>query len=229
MLNRMNKSLQRTHNKLQRKYKALQRKHKALQEYQMKNFLYYSKPRVFVLMGYSGAGKDTLCQQLLRIIDGINLKWSRPMKDMLEAHYGLPKGFLEDRMKRLEPVPGHPDGISWLDLMIRAFHYIPMVDPLIYIRKVRQQALEALEVGQEVIFTDTRNYTELEVIQELSEKYLIVPVWISRSGASPKDSDCYQLEIYRLLTEKHQGRMVRNDGTIWDLERVAEELAYGLH
>lgn len=221
--------LNRTHNKLQRKYKKLQEKYRRLQEYQMTNFLYYSKPRVFVVMGYSGAGKDTLCQQLLRIIDGVNLKWSRPMKDMLEAHYNLPLGFLDDRMKRLEPVPNHPDGISWLDLMIRAFHHLPAIDPLICVRKVKQQAIEALKAGKEVVFTDTRNHTELEVIQEISQDYLVVPVWISRPGVCPKESDCHQLEIYRLLSEKHQGHMVNNNGTIWALEEIAKRIAYDLH
>jgi hypothetical protein len=174
-------------------------------------------------MGYSGAGKDTLCREMQKLIRAANVKWSRPMKDMFEMVYDLPAGFLDDPEKRLEKLPG--TDISYLDVMVKAFEFFPQIDPHMMTRKVTKLIKQML-MSRTVILTDTRNFTEMYVILKfLDEGIEVIPVWINRPGITAMKSDEYQREIFdSLWVRSNRGFFVSNH-TTEDLKVAAEELA----
>jgi hypothetical protein len=176
-------------------------------------------------MGYSGAGKDSLCKAIQGLTQASNIKWSRPAKDMFERHYDLPDGFLDDPLKRLEVVPEHPDGITWLDLMIRSKTHLLAIDPLFCIRKVRKIARFHLGSGRDIIFTDTRNYQEAKAISdELAYEHQVTLVWVSRPGKKPLESDQDQMGIFGELSRRFYPHIVINDGDLNKLVYKAQEI-----
>ena len=186
--------------------------------------------KVFVLMGYSGVGKDSLCAELQKLNKTAkNIKWSQPMKEMFEFAYGLSPGYLNDPVLRLNEVPDMP-GVSYLDIMIRAFEYFPKIDPHMMTRKVFLDIEKALLSGFDVILTDTRNRAEEEVIKELSKSYEVILVWITRPGIKAQLSDQLQAdilwEINNYCTEQFA---VINDGDLTKLAFAAQEIFYDTH
>ncbi len=184
--------------------------------------------KMYILMAYSGAGKDSLAREIQKLIPAVNIKWSRPMKDMFDLVYGLPPGFLDDPVLRLQLVPGHPEGITWLDLMIRAYVYFPKLDPNMMIQKVIRDIRRALSDGEAVILTDTRNLTEEAIIRQLyDEGHQIYLVEIKRPNVLPKASDQLCEDItWKIVRYSSDEFLVKNNGDIEQLRLAAQDIVY---
>lgn len=179
---------------------------------------------IYNLMGYSDSGKDTVAGIIQEYERAINVKWSRPMKDMLEMVYSIPKGSLDDKEFRKQIVPGHT--INWSELMIRCYFQFPEIDPNMMIQKTIRKIKYSLIAGTSVIITDTRNITEGDTIKTLLNNSCgLVNIWLHRPGISPKASDKVQPHIYQSLAEhtKHNYTVI-NDGTLEQLTSKIEAI-----
>lgn len=183
--------------------------------------------KVYVVMGYSNAGKDTVYQIMQKALhySTVNIKFAAPMKAILEFHYDLPVGFLENRQKRQELVPGHPDEITWGELMIRCFRCFPRIDQTMMVRKVQRQVEAYIRQGYCPIFTDVRNYSECFFIRDMAARgRRIIPIWIERPGTVPKTSDLHQDRIFEYLKQSHGSYHIVNDSGIPELTAKVKEV-----
>lgn len=154
--------------------------------------------RIVNILGVSRSGKDTLrgyleaeCKSL------VSLKFSYPMKRFCEDLYGLGWGALEDPDVRSSKVPGHPEGITFLEWMVRSAKHFRAVDPNIMVTPTLRDANAVLDSGRSVVFTDCRFQNELEAIWALAaERDLkILSIHVTRSGVVPQASDSEVLKL----------------------------------
>lgn len=187
---------------------------------------------IYVVMGFSDAGKDSVAKAIQNVSKTTsNIKWSSPMKGMIEYAYGLPEGALNDKEFRVKEVPTLP-GVTWNDLMIRCFHHFPQIDPKMMIQKVNKQIETVLSNALDIVITDTRNYSELEEIQRFYFKYLykvkVIPIWVHSPFETKKESDKYQGNIFYSLSQLTGIRhIIANTGTIEDLSNKVQEVING--
>jgi len=189
------------------------------------------QPKIYVLMGYSGAGKDSLYKEMIKVGTGTalaNIKWSSPMKKTIADIYDIPREWLDNPVKRLQKVPNHPDGITWLDLMIRCFEHFPQIDPNMMTQKVRREIALWLDNGNSVCLTDTRNFAELEVIKVFAKEYPVVLVWVSSPRETFRESDRYQRDIFKAINRINLiTHNVYNGGIKEDLAHEARRIING--
>ncbi len=183
---------------------------------------------IYVIQGISGAGKDTCYQILEKYVPGLlNIKWSSPMKRMMECAYSLSPGSLDGREIRHELVPGHPDGITYGELMVRCWQHFPAIDPMLGKRGLIQSVQDNLSSGTSVAFTDTRNYEEVSEVTKLAAKYPMYLIGVTGLYGSPKTSDNnlggLTQALYRYCYEYHH---IDNSGTLQQLE---DQLVRGLN
>lgn len=185
-------------------------------------------PTIYNIMGFSDAGKDTVTLELLKHVKARSIKWSRPMKNMLEQVYGLRAGILDDKDFRQQVISTHPDRITWAELMIRCYHYFPMIDPDMMTQAVRKQMAYVLGQGFDVLLTDTRNHTEALEIEDYSSAVNLVNIWVHRPGIKPKESDLAQEDIFnRLQPYAIVNHAIINDGSLEKLRvKVQEVIGY---
>lgn len=178
-----------------------------------------------VLMGVSGAGKDTVFSALNACAGGkmVNIKFSAPMKRMMEYAYDLPPNALEDRDLRTYRIPRHPDDITYGDMMVRCYKHFPAIDPYMMARKVKKQAEESLFIRKPVCFTDIRNHEEVDVVLGLN-----VPIYLAkvvRPGTVPKDSDLkLPTLLYNLAYTAKYYQRIDNNGDVSKLQAEAVKL-----
>lgn len=128
---------------------------------------------IYVVMGLSGSGKDTVASNL----DVINVKWSAYAKRFLEGCYGLASNSLDDREARLQLVPG--ESFTYLDVLKRAYEAWDIIDTKLTVRPTKEYIQTYLEDGYNVVLTDTRKYSEVEAIKELSNAgYKVCVIYI---------------------------------------------------
>ncbi|MFB2876880.1 hypothetical protein [Floridanema aerugineum] len=181
---------------------------------------------IIVILGNSGAGKDTVTEVLKAEVGNcIVHKWSAPMKRMLEYAYDLPTGSLEDREIRSQEVPDMP-GVTYLDLMVRCFEFFPKIDPLMMIRKVfRAIQSDVKNKGKIVISNDLRNPLEAEAIANLAIYYPLHIIRVERKGCKGLKSDKFLKTNYQtLLKVAKTAHIVNNNGTLNDLKQATKML-----
>lgn len=178
--------------------------------------------QLLVILGVSRSGKDTLAKIALSVSPGTNVKFSAPMKRVYEYLYDLPEGSLDDDQTRFLEVPGLP-GVTYLDIMIRAFKTWPQVDPYLCIRKTRKTIDSALSQGLSVVFTDIRNPAEVETLKDVIRN-TDVPlrvIRLDRETAKEKASDVHLETSFRELSNLAiTTGTLSNNGSVEDLERA---------
>lgn len=185
---------------------------------------------VVVVLGYSDAGKDTFAEAFSKYSRIVNVKFSAPMKVMLETVYNLPKGVLECKTFRSTLVPGHRDSITWSELMVRCFEYFPKIDSNMMLQNVSTITQEALDNQVPVVFTDVRNSIEVEYIIRLSQRYPLYTIALSRDSASPKVSDKgLKRNLSELILYSTRSYNLYNDGTKQDLQDMACKLWHSIN
>lgn len=153
-----------------------------------------SKGTVFVVLGLSGAGKDIVYEVLRRERElpdreVHNIKFSGLMKRTFEQWYDVPKGSFDDREFREQLVPG--TDMTYLDVMVKAYHAWENIDPLLTVRPTIQQAQTLLENGHDVVITDCRKMGEAKAIVDIHQcgyNLRLIHVY-GRVGETRKSSD----------------------------------------
>jgi hypothetical protein len=175
------------------------------------------EPAILVLLGVSGAGKDTAAS----FLQGqnpklINVKFSDPIKQALAAYLGVDRALMDDREWRTTVIPEL--GCTPLDILVKSFDYMPQIHPRLGLVATGRQCRSILESGGQIVFTDMRNLAERNFVVELASKYA-VPLFvyqIHRRDAQPQSSDRLVSAIYHTLRPYHVQTVGRipNNGSL---------------
>lgn len=167
------------------------------------------KPNLYILLGPSRAGKDTLARELY----GYNIKITYHFKRHIEQMHDLPKLALEDPNVRNSQVPDMPEGYTYLDLMIASFKAVESFDPYLYIRPAMRQAERLLKGDIPVIFTDLRKPIEVKKAIELFP--LSNPkVFLLEGRGVLLESDLSLEENVKLLSEYTEVHRIDSSGNV---------------
>ena len=186
-----------------------------------------SRKPIIVVIGQSGAGKDTsytiLEQQLC--LPAQNVKFVKPFKEAMANYLGVALEMLEDRVYRNQILPEL--GCSPLDLMVRGFKHMPNIHPELGIYYTRRQVQSVFENDQIPIFTDCRNPAEIGFISQLTQEgHKLYTVHLVRSDLDLIESDLHlpsNSRQLRLLSSHYL--MTPNNGTKEDLAESLTQLS----
>ncbi len=149
---------------------------------------------IIAIIAPSRSGKDTLASML----PGKNIKFSSPMKRVLEEWGGLPEGALEQDEYRNAELPFTP-GKTYLDALIATYHFFLDYAPLLPKAPVIKEMKYLLKWKKPIICTDIRMMEEAQLIVDL--KAPIFTVRLSREGSEGESSDGKAEEILALLKQ----------------------------
>lgn len=165
--------------------------------------------KIYVISGYSGAGKDTVASILKEKHERSSiLKFAAPGKRALEKIYSLPFGALDDREYRLRTAP-HSNGRTFLEVLVDFWrHRDLLLGADFFPAQVEAEADYCLKgsIPWVVMFTDMRHSNEADVITSLLTKYPdteLVPVWVYRGSAKMLESDRDSYQIMGDLAKRH--------------------------
>lgn len=181
------------------------------------------KTPIVVILGNSGAGKDTLAgiiKDVLRMKVGKPseiVKFVKPFKKALSIYLGVPVEQLEDRIYRVTPIPEL--GCTPLDLMIRGYEVMPLLHPRLGLYSTGQEVSKLMDYGRIPIFTDCRNSSEVDYLQILATPgHPLFVFTIERMGEKHLKSDEHLGEnINRLASIAAHWGHFDNNGTLSDL------------
>lgn len=158
-------------------------------------------PKILVIMGYSRVGKDSTAKELQAIAKSplVNVKFSQPMKAVLEYLYELPSGSLNDNQYRQRVIPGSSDGTTFLDVMVRSFDSFRSLDKNIMLHRTEPRIESELAQGNSVLLTDLRTHEEAQLVARLASQYPLHLLRIYRLSVTPKESDRYVDELQSYL------------------------------
>ena len=149
------------------------------------------------IMGYSGAGKDTLATMLTLLDDRYHrVKFAAPIKREVEQRCGLPAGFLEHRLVKKYQ---YNSGVSYGDLLIMLYHATKDCNPDYKIADTPSIISMCHLYGLVPIITDCRNNCEGQLLSQYNN---VVHVWVY--GGQQQSSDELQDCIYNNFPASHQ-------------------------
>ena len=155
------------------------------------------------IMGYSGAGKDTLATMLTLLDDRYHLvKFASPIKREVEQRFGLPAGFLEHRIVKKYQ---YDSGVSYRDLLVELYHATKDCNPDYKIADTPYIISQCHRFGLVPVITDCRNYCEARLLGQYSN---VVHVWVT--GGEQMSSDELQDSIYNNFPASHQFCSIEN-------------------
>jgi len=140
-----------------------------------------------VLLGYSGAGKDTLASLLEREFPGCSIvKFAALIKKLVAKLWGVDPSLLEDKQWRLAThfiLDGHPIKLTPMDLLSALYHGAPHSNLALANIEV---ALASIPAGSFPVFTDIRRQLELDAVFRFFQPRI---VWLSRPNVGPGPND----------------------------------------
>lgn len=119
---------------------------------------------VYVISGFSGAGKDT-CADYLNMFHGSQtIKFADPGKRALEFMLGCPVGLMDDRIARMDIAP-HSGGLSYLQVLIKFWKHRDLVigDKLF----PEQTYAKIVASEKDVCISDMRSSSEMWILNRL--------------------------------------------------------------
>lgn len=128
-----------------------------------------------IILGNSGAGKDTLALRIGQFLPIVNLKFGRFAKDWVDQIYG---GSFES--DRFEDLGGFTKDLILVDL----FELFQRRDPAASVRAMRNWLNDKALFGMPV-FTDVRTPDELAFVYDVSKSVKVIAL----KGGSAKKSD----------------------------------------
>lgn len=171
-------------------------------------------PRVVALTGKAGSGKSTVADYLISRHGYVRVKFAGPLKDMMRA-IGLNDNQIEGDQKETPTrllqgkTPRYAMqtiGTEWGRQTIGENFWTFLWE---------DAALKILDAGGRVVVDDCRFDNESETVREIGG--LVIEIW-GRGGISGNHSSEAGCDADVVL---------RNDGTISDLHRRADELLFG--
>lgn len=173
---------------------------------------------IICILGKSRAGKDTLAS----FLTGSKIKFAGIAKRTFEQWYGLNKGDLERSEVRNAQVPDL-DGVTYLDIMVRAYHAWRAIDPYLTIRPTIKQIQAELGADKPVIITDVRSPEELTSLLKLPCP--LFAVYIRRDGCPEVTSDEHlEANWQRLVSEADEVFSIVNSGNLDILKAKARKI-----
>lgn len=188
-----------------------------------------NRPIIYVVLGYSRTGKDTVAKWLNKNRGAVTVKFSGPMKRIVEKQNNLPHLALEDnayRNAKVKDAFGDETDQTYLDLMLAAFEHWLAVDPHCMLKSVKNTLESLLAEKKLIVMNDLRNLEEARLVQYVLDKYdaKLTLVVMRRDGVKPKTSDRYIGEIYsRLAKLADREVIIQNNGSIENLYTALSE------
>lgn len=147
----------------------------------------------FVILGLSGAGKDTIAELLIkhRRTRCYNLKWSALAKTTLAQWYDVAEEYFTDPVKRTEQVPG--ENFTYLDVLVKAYHAWQEIDPKLTVRPTVKH-IKTIISTSDIIYTDTRSLAEAEAIAQLAHEHFTHVIHVFGSAIEYRQSSDRMLE-----------------------------------
>ena len=181
---------------------------------------------IFVITGYSRAGKDSTADALTDLLDdSIRIKFAAPAKRAFEDWFDLPTYSLEsERYKNacvVSPATGETNyNVSYLDVLRSAFYKWDEIYPGLTVGKAMRNASS----DANLLFTDIRKQIELDAVIAYSKKHNmpICLLHVCRDGVTKvKGVDDFVDDMLYLDFESEYYRVL-NNGSIEELEARVE-------
>lgn len=158
------------------------------------------------IMGYSGAGKDTLATMLTLLDDRYHrVKFAAPIKREVEQRFGLPTGFLEHRKVKGHQFDYSTDAATYGALLVELYHATKDCSIDYKIADTPSIISMCHVYGLVPIITDCRNHCEGRLLSQYNN---VVHVWVN--GGQQQSSDELQDCIYNNFPATHQFCSVEN-------------------
>jgi hypothetical protein len=145
---------------------------------------------IYVISGYSGAGKDT-CADYLNMFHGTQtIKFADPGKRALEFMLGCPVGLMDDRIARMDIAP-HCGGLSYLQVLIKFWKHRDLV---IGDKLFPEQTYEKIVAAEsDVCITDMRSMAEMWILNRLYhvDNAKMQLIWVKGGSAMESDQNSY--------------------------------------
>lgn len=174
--------------------------------------------KAVILLGNSGAGKDTVAA----ILGYPNIKITKALKAFLEKVGSLPSGSLDsDRTVRHRPSPFF--GRTWLDLMITHYHVTKYIKWIYYPYLISQIKAAG---GDTVVLTDVRDVATAKFIHWWLGAANVLVVKIVRVSSTGLSSDT---ELDKVFGSSGNCLVLRNEGSLAELtETVKRDIPWAL-
>lgn len=173
-------------------------------------------PTLFMVMGYSGAGKDTIGDLIKAEIASQTVKFAAPGKRALEFMLQVEEGLLDDREKRIEVAP-NCQGRTYLEVLMDFYHHRKLVIGEDLFTSQTVDKLKGFSHDNvDVVVTDCRSTDEgLAIVNLVEHGYFnLVTLWVVREGAKMLSTDTLQHGIYEdLCNYSDEHYVIYNKGT----------------
>lgn len=179
---------------------------------------------IIVLLGKSRSGKDSFGSVLEQQLDMTKVKFADPFKRIVEQHYSLPNGAMEDPVYRNAKIPGRD--ITYLDLLKINYDLYEGIDSMFWRYPSIHKIQDALRTGRSVLLTDVRHPREADIVANFGSTYDIYTILIEREGCPEIAPDRHLRCNWDNLKEVSKFSMVyNNNGSMEELKIAAETIA----
>lgn len=183
--------------------------------------------RLYVVMGHSGSGKDTIGEYIYTKDEAAIVKFAAPGKRALEFILKIPDGSLDDRVFRMKTAP-HCQGRSYLQVLVDFWeHRDKVIGGDLFTAQTFELMNNILSVNCNIVTTDVRNFDEGLALERLAilNKAEMRLIWVSRHGVPPMRSDVNQWAIYsRLKDVAVCYTTINNNGTLEELYSAVDKV-----
>lgn len=182
---------------------------------------------IYVVMGYSNSGKDTIGAYLKEYKLATVVKFAAPGKRALEFMLKVEPGFLDDRVKRQQVAP-HCQGRTYLQVLIDFWkHKNLVVGKDLFTSQTMEKVDYITSNDRDVVITDVRSFDEMEALKKfllINDDVLLDVTWVNRRAAQKLESDQYQQAIFQELSNvSEEYRFINNHGTYAELTKVLQD------
>lgn len=158
------------------------------------------------IMGYSGAGKDTLATMLTLLDDRYHIvKFADSIKREVEQRFGLPLKFLEHRRVKGHQFSHGVEVVTYGSLLGELFHATKDCNSEYKLGNTPRIISMCHVYGMVPVITDCRNYCEARLLGQYGN---VVHIWVK--GGEALSTDELQDSIYNNFPATHRFHSINN-------------------